>query len=512
MTQPLDDEDPTPRSAPKKPGAAPAKPGSTSVKTSGKQPAPSPEPAGPAKVPWGHAGSVNMKGELTDRTGRPGVIRLIGAGVYYDSPPLDRNIWQRALEQHGRFEMVWTEADPAQVRPTSEMLADFRRQPALLDQIAESLLQITQQLHDHGWRLGLLHPGNILPVPGTGGRELVLPDLGFTWRGSFGKPPWKDNPGRPSWLDESSRNAVYWDEPPVFQQFTAENEYSDLAPVESDLHTLARIFAFYGLGRAERELPATSPSPAPVWDTLRDVLAGKVAMAEEFRARLEKTPLSQFFTVPQPDQPRKKGALAVLLLILGLLLLCGGLPALGVALWFLGGKPLAQTSFQGTPVGSRTGNSARSASSQRPQPSVPVHWRAKPLEAIPEQSELLALKKEYDAAKDPAARAGILKRMYQANLLADPKLRDREWHWMEYLRGQYVDEWIKRYHEIDLKVQKDITLRYEVAQELQKLNAELDGLRQVSLPVSDDLNERESQCLEISFLRANELGLPRFRD
>jgi hypothetical protein len=516
MTQPLDDEDGTPRSKPRKQGATPAKPGSTSVK-SGKQPTAPLEPAGPAKLAWGHAGSVNMKGELTDRTGRPGVVRLVGAGVFYDPPPLDHNIWQPALEQHGRYEMVWGEGDPALVRSTADMRGEFSDNPELLDQVADSVLQITQQLHTHDWRLGLLHPGNILPVPRTGGRELVLPDVGFTWRGSYGKPPWKDNPGRPAWLEESSRNAAYWDEPPVFQQFSAENEFCDQVAVESDLHTLARIFAFYGTGRAEKNIPATPPSPAPVWETLRDVLAGKVATADEFRARLEKTPLSQFFTVPRPEQPRKRGLLATVLIVFALFLLCAGLPVAGIALWYFGEKPTnsAIASNSATSTGRATGSSPTatspktSANNQRPKPTAQVNWREKPLEAIPEQSELQALKKEYDAAKDAATKASILKRMYQINLLVDPKLRDREWHWMEYLRGQYVDEWIKRYREIDVKAQKDISLRYEVAQELQKLNAELDSLRQQSLPVSESLNERESQCLEVSALRARELGLPR---
>ena len=43
----------------------------------------------------------------------------------------------------------------------------------------------------------------------------------------------------------------------------------------------------------------------------------------------------------------------------------------------------------------------------------------------------------------------------------------------------------------------------------EKLNAELDSLRQQNLPASESLNEKESQCLEVSALRARELGLPR---
>src|SRR5262249_3867600 len=241
----------------------------------------------------------------------------------------------------------------------------------------------------------------------------------------------------------------------------------------------------------------------------------KVATADEFRARLEKTPLSQFFTIPKPEQ-RKKGIVPVLLVLLGLFLLCAGLPMLVVLLWDYGERPSRTNELSPSSIASGRGTASSpasseksSANSQRPKPTTSINWREKPLDPIPEQSELLALKKEFDAAKDPTARAAILKRMYQMNMLSDPKLRDREWHWMEYLRGQYVDEWVKRYRESDLKVQKDITLRYEVAQELQKLNTELDGLRQQSLPVSDSLNERESQCLEVSALRARELGLPR---
>src|SRR5205823_6767420 len=124
-----DDEDPTPRAVPRKPApAVPAKPPPkppAAVKP-GVAPAAKPqaaiEPPGKANMPnWGHAGNINFLDQLTDRTGRRAVVRLTGAGIRYVGPPLDRHIWQPALEQLGRYEMMWLEGDPAKL-PT---LADF---------------------------------------------------------------------------------------------------------------------------------------------------------------------------------------------------------------------------------------------------------------------------------------------------------------------------------------------------------------------------------------------------
>jgi hypothetical protein len=293
---------------------------------------------------------------------------------------------------------------------------------------------------------------------------------------------------------------VYWDEPPVFQQFCTENEYCDLVSAEADLHTLARIFAFIGLGRAEKNIPAATPTPAPVWDALRDVLADKIHTAEEFRSRLEKTPLSQFFTVPQPQKPKRSPA-SLLMIVAGLLLLCGGLPIGLLALWLMRDKQTAEgTGKTGpTPVVSSTG----------PDTSRPTTVSATMPTKKVDAADLKKLKKDFEAAKTPDKKADLLGQLYQKIASADPKTRDKEGEWIDKLRSQYVDEWVKRYHDSDLKVQKDVTLRYEVAQDLQKLNAELEGLRKKSLPVSNTLNERESQCLEISALRARELGLPR---
>lgn len=537
MARPFEDEeDPTPRSVPPKKPAAP-KPASpaTPPAKAGAKPVPpiaaAPvAPAGPKKLPWGHAGSVNTPGELSDLTGRPGVVRLVGAGVHYDVPPLDRHVWMPALEQPGRYEMPWTEGDPADVRTIADLAADLRgpqiapNKLHLLDNVADTLLRLTEQLHEHGWRLGLLHAANVLIVPNTDGRELVLPDVGFTWRGGHGSPPWKDNPGRPSWLEEDRglhRNAKLWDQEPVYQQFVCENDAGvEVAPETSDLKTLARLFTSLHSGQPERDVPRVPPTPAPAWATLHAVMNGEIQTASQFRTALRKTPLGTLWSTPKEAPPKKSKAPLVLLLLF-LFLLCGGIP---VGLfgawkygWFATTTPTttqgtfvaaATQTSKGTPAATQTKKTTPNGGQQK-RPDKDVPWRNKPSGAIPTESELVALMKEYEATKDPKKRAEILGRMYRIHLLNDPALREREWHWIEYLRGQYVTEWVGRYKAADDRVQKDVSQRFSVAKELSDLNLELDTLRQKSPPYTPSLDEREKQCLDVSSLRVTELGSPR---
>src|SRR5207248_936307 len=101
--------------------------------------------------------------------------------------------------------------------------------------------------------------GNILIHDAAEGLEIVLPDLGFLWLGSHGKPPWSDSPGRPKWLEEDrSVNVIarLWDKEPVWQQFSwsPDPEALPVPEAASDLRTLARIFAEVLTGRTENSL------------------------------------------------------------------------------------------------------------------------------------------------------------------------------------------------------------------------------------------------------------------
>ena len=62
--------------------------------------------------------------------------------------------------------------------------------------------------------------------------------------------------------------------------------------------------------------------------------------------------------------------------------------------------------------------------------------------------------------------------------------------------------------EADAAVVKDPSRRYEIAQKHNDLNRELAAAPKARTDQSS-LNERESECLEISALRSSELGLPR---
>jgi hypothetical protein len=78
--------------------------------------------------------------------------------------------------------------------------------------------------------------------------------------------------------------------------------------------------------------------------------------------------------------------------------------------------------------------------------------------------------------------------------------------WVEYCRGRYVGDWVRRYKETDAAVVKDSTQRFAIARQIGGLTQELAGLRQKYEPISLSLNERESECLTISGLRSSELG------
>src|SRR5262249_17487994 len=145
-----------------------------------------------------------------------------------------------------------------------------------------------------------------------------LPDLGFIWRGSHGDLPWKDSPGRPRWLNENPRenpSARLWEDEPVRQQFTsaeAAGDEPEMVPSQSDLKTIARLFAAVLTGRTERIVSA--PNRAPVWELLRSVLKGDIKTATQFRQRLNQHRLSEHWLIPHgpPSSSARQTPVALL--------------------------------------------------------------------------------------------------------------------------------------------------------------------------------------------------------
>lgn len=516
MSRPFDDEDPTPRAVPAKKSAAPAKP--PAKPGAAQKSAPAIESAEPTqlRLAWGHVGSLTTPGRLSDGTSRPGVIRVVEANIHYDVPPLDPYVWSPAGPNLvNQYEMFWTEGNPAEVRSLADLGAELRggnpSKPRLkvLDNAADALLETAQRLHARDCRLGLLHPANVLLVPGSDGRRLVLPDLGFTWTGSHGSFPWKDSPGRPKWLAEDPRenpNLRLWDEQPVWQQFissTETNGYQQLVSVEVDLKTLARIFAAVLTGRIDREVPV--PNAAPVWGVLRSVMKGDIKTAEEFRVRLAEHPLSEHWLAPRPAQPKKSGLLPLAAcLALALLTGLGSLAGL-----YYGGFLNSEKPDETSQVAS---NSSPKTSSKQPAHAlekIEVDWKNRPTTPPPPDTGFDELLKQFDAAHDPKVWRDLLERMYGQYLNSDGPTRDKLRPWIEHLRSRFVDDWERRYREADDAVVKNPAQRYESGQQIYGLYQELVGLREQYESISPSLNERELQCLEIADLRSRELGSQR---
>lgn len=564
MSHPIDDEDPTPRAAPgKKPPPPTAKPAGKPAAPAAKgvQPQPVAAPvmdAQEARLAWGHVGSVTKPGRLSDGTSRPGVIRVVEANIAYHVPPLDPYVWVSAsLNYVGQYEMFWTEGDPFDVRSIGDLGAELRggaskQNLKMLDNAADAILQTADRLHDHGGRLGLLHPGNVLVVPNSNGERVVLPDLGFVWRGSHGKFPWKDSPGRPRWLNEDPRENTYarlWDEEPVWKQFSTEDAtggHQELVPVQSDLRNLARVFASVLTGRIDRDLPSV-PNPAPTWAVLRAVMKGEITTADQFRSRLAEHPLSEHWTAPKTPvggPPQKSGAGLMLMGCLMFLLLSA--LGTGAGLYFAGvfdeetqppgtgtevaaatsagakptskaapstSRPVPRTTRAG--VGSSAGEAGNLVAAaainavpkpmKRPLDKTEVDWRNKPSDIPREIADLI---KQLENAKDPRQRFELLLKLYGFYETANDALRSRIRPSVEYWRGHYLADWEGRYKKADDAVIKNPALRFDVGQQIRGLHEEIIGLRQRYEPISPSLNAKETECLLISELRSRELGSP----
>jgi hypothetical protein len=476
------------------------------------------------RLAWGHVGSVTRLGRLTDGTSRLGIIRVVEAGIAYFPPPLEPYVWSQAsLNYVGQYEMAWTEGDPEAVWSIADLAERLQRgtpskeQLKTLDNIADALVATAELLHEHDQRLGLLDTRNVLIVPGSDGQRVILPDLGFVWRGSHGEFPWKDSPGRPRWLNEDPRenpSARLWEVEPVLQQFTsadAAGDEQEMPPAQSDLKTLARLFAAVLTGRTEPIISA--PNAAPVWEVLRSVLKGDIKTATQFRQRLNEHRLSEHWLSPHgPPAPATHGAPVALLGCLGILSLLGA----GIAALYLAGffdrNPTAASHAKTPSTGSQLAGSAKSTTktTKSTGPAHPldkreVDWKTRPASNAAELADLI---RQLDQTKDPKLFRELLVKHYQVYEGADPATRDRIRPWVEFFRGQYVDGWERRYREADAELIKNIGIRYETGRRVHELHGELADLRQQYEPISPSLNERENQCLLISELRSRELGSP----
>ena len=450
---------------------------------------------------WGVAGFLHESAELTTVPGSRGVVRFVNGDVGYAAPPLPGG-WRPTPGTPGRYEMAWP-TDPATARTLTRLRADLdaaSRSGALksgaspllaeLDAVADRLLAGTGKLHAAGWTLGLIQPGNVLL---GAGHEPHLIDLGFTWKGSFGPPPWDASPGRPAWLDAPAD----WlsDVTAVRRQFADPSgaHFPRVEPVE-DVRTLGRLFAWLLTGQPRGEVVAPSRGPAPeLWALLAEASAGGVPTAHGLRARLAGDPLSGHFTervatpAPAPTwaaKPTPAGVpwLPVLAGMAALLAVVGGA---GYALWPAQGP----------------------GPDERVEVSSPPAVEAPAAAAVPARTPegFAADLKALDAAlakKDLPAATAALKGLYAPGAVtpADEAARQAG-------REKYADLCVGEY-KASLTLAAQPSRRFDAVAKLRAIEAQLKSLADGPPlpPGAANLRDKEKQCLELASQLARQLS------
>lgn len=463
MPAPRDDDDIT----------TPARPGG---KRAPLPPAPGAKPA-PASVAWGLAGSLHRIEPLTVLPGQAGVVRLVPNTIKYAKPPLDVT-WAEVKAEPGRFEMIWP-GDPTAARNLDRLGEDLRKlrfaegviRPGHawckeLDDAVFSLLTTADRLERKGWTVGLLTPAGVIVHRCPEGVEAIPVDLGFTWAGEFGDPPWEHSPGRPPWLSpDPAENpaALAWDRPPVEQQFAAPtgSPFPPAAP-GSNVRTLARVIAWALTGRPADDVEAGPPGT--VMSALKAAHDGAVNTPGELLTELQTTPPSTYFAEPPPveltTEGGRKSSSSALPLAAGIALILA--IAAGLIFWLNRDKagPITASTSPGTGQGS-PGDPQQALKDYNQTPDLPGRLAKFPdLAAAVQQANDPGLAKVLDEARvklfadwvtacetEVAAGADAAKRGEAGHNLrrladgyaailkdhppADAALRDKEQQWLD---------------------------------------------------------------------------------
>ena len=255
-----------------------------------------PPPAAPAgALAWGECG---IRNEAADG----GVERYTSGGVSYTAPPLPV-VWAAADEHPPRYRMPWP-GNPHAARSFTALrreLAAFAGPPppralADIDAAARGLAELARLLGEANWSLGLANPDNLFLHPAKG---VVPVDLGFAWNGTHPTIPLDAQPGRPDWLNEGHAFEALWPQPSLRQQFAAPG-HPQSGGAAGNVAVVGRILAWLVTGYARKTLPPTGPGRPESWAVLADAVAGRIASADDLRARLDAAPLSGCLAPPPP--------------------------------------------------------------------------------------------------------------------------------------------------------------------------------------------------------------------
>lgn len=205
----------------------------------------------------------------------------------------------------------------------------------LLDSIVEELIRSVAAVHKSGRTVGLLNPESIVFFLEEGELRLILPDVGFLWRGSPPGPKWIES------LDDGWGELWHPVAADVFQR-----RGFDSAAQQQDVVLLGRIL-FWILTGEKTEMEASlrkrffqttredSGQQAFCWQTLFQVLAAKkdtesfkldqINTLEKLWQKLRQNKLSEHFIYRKPKPKRLAIPWARLIgLLLGLSVLSTG--------------------------------------------------------------------------------------------------------------------------------------------------------------------------------------------
>jgi hypothetical protein len=472
-------------------------------------PRPAARPTAPAPpaggLAWGVAGFLHEAGDLTTQPGLRGVARFVNSDVTFTPPPLPHG-WRPTPGTPGRFEMPWP-GHPAQARTLKSLRADLDAaartarlkdgtDPLLgeLDAATNGLLALTEKLHAAGWTLGILQPENVALAPDTGEPRLL--DLGFTWAGSYGPPPWDASPGKPDWL--TAPRAEWLHSLPAVRRQFAEPNAGHFPPVErtEDVRTISRLIAWLLTGQPRADFTAPSRGAnVTLWRTLADGAAGKLATVRELCERLAGEPPSEHFTdrpqveiLPDPIEKSPGSWTTVLagLLAVGLL----GIAVVGGLIYAFG--PSKKPEVVGI---------------DPPPPAVPPGEvpPEKPPEPVTSPADFAKNLAAFEAAlkaKDLTAAGAALPGVYGPGPVTPADEASRR-----AARGKYVDLWVTEFKAaVTLAAQP--ARRLDALAKMRDLQAELkSNVDKYPLPPdAASLTEKEQQCLDFAARLASQLG------
>lgn len=464
---------------------------------------------------WGHVGTQESWGMSPIRQGESGVARLVSADVLYAAPPHGR-CWafsappQRLfLTLEGEEEeysnlLRFGESVCKQFSATyrkSQKETDLQRQDDLLldrlDGIVNSLIKLTGSLHSSQCGLGMLTPECVI----VRDMDVILTDLGFTFRDGVFPPGWYEHP----------KYSRLWDADVGRQQergVSATVQNFDGLP---DVRLLGRLLQGVLTGSYEqapysgKELPAGGSKDVLRYLQFAILSSSTCNTLQKLSDHIQRNPLSHHFRGPVSVRNGKGG--------LGVIKIASTILIMSVGGWLAVANYLHLPPFKKPDADKEKQGNTKSKGDEPPLPPAPdQHSDPVPLVDIATSlTEPSALETALQSAPNPTRSdeyLSTLKRADVAALSPDQSQSKRELGRLSFQRGKFFDVWSEAFQKVRADF-NDPAKKSEAYKSLLKLRDEL--LEENSLKrrdASPATLKKEIQCLEAIRLLANDPQVP----